>query len=347
MREVTCQTVEQYLVDTGRIARGSKCSASRLPGGVSNEVLLLETDQPGLERFVLKQARARLRTPQEWLCTIERIWREVAVLRICQRFAADNVPLVLFEDRDAYLFAMTAAPAGHTVWKEDLLRGEFDIDIAEQAGRLLAALHSGGWGSAELEQQIGDRSIFRQLRIEPYYETVAQTCPDVRASLEQLTDNVWNHRLTLVHADFSPKNLLVYQQRLWLVDFETGHYGDPAFDLGFFLAHLVLKAVLHAPRSEPLLRLGERFLQSYDDGLDRRIGGDDRRRLWQRGAANLGGCLLARLDGKSQVEYLEDDSRRSIARQLARQMLELELSDWREILTCLRERIASERIFLV
>jgi len=41
------------------------------------------------------------------------------------------------------------------------------------------------------------------------------------------------HRICLVLADFSPKNILITDQGIHLVDFETAHYGDPAFDLGF------------------------------------------------------------------------------------------------------------------
>ncbi len=72
-----------------------------------------------------------------------------------------------------------------------------------------------------------------------------------------------------MHADFSPKNLLVYDggRGLMMVDFETGHYGDPAFDLGFFLSHLVLKAFYHAPRHEPLLELTEQFWIAYRETL--------------------------------------------------------------------------------
>jgi aminoglycoside phosphotransferase (APT) family kinase protein len=50
-----------------------------------------------------------------------------------------------------------------------------------------------------------------------------------------------------VHGDFSPKNLLVWEGRVMLIDCEVGHYGDPAFDLGFFVTHLVLKAIWLGP----------------------------------------------------------------------------------------------------
>ncbi len=67
----------------------------------------------------------------------------------------------------------------------------------------------------------------------------------------------------LVLADFSPKNILVHARGLTLVDFETAHAGDPAFDLGFFLSHLLLKAVRAAPDHEPYLALTQSFRDAY------------------------------------------------------------------------------------
>jgi 5-methylthioribose kinase len=50
------------------------------------------------------------------------------------------------------------------------------------------------------------------------------------------------HKLSLVHGDFSPKNIIIYQRRLKLLDHEVVHFGDPAFDVGFALTHLLSKA---------------------------------------------------------------------------------------------------------
>jgi 5-methylthioribose kinase len=137
----------------------------------------------------------------------------------------------------------------------------------------------------------------------------------------------------LVHADFSPKNLLLYPGGMMLVDFETGHWGDPAFDLGFFLSHLLLKAVYHAPAHEPFVALAWHFLRDYNLEFAQRIDLDatgqglgrislsDQAALERRATLNLAGCLWARLDGTSQIEYLEDAGQREWIRGVCRRLL--------------------------
>ena len=264
MFEITTLTAAEYLRASGRIEPSEPVQVSELAGGVSNVVLLVKLPARG-ERFVLKQARGQLRVKEEWLCPVERIWREVDVLRACgellriadcglrnERAQAKvfdlfrpGVPGVLWEDRPNYCFAMTAAPARHRTWKALLLAGPSALDpyIASICGKLLGALHAGSWNDAALGAALADRTYFDQLRLDPYYRHAAKNHPDLAPRLAGLIDSVWSHRLCLVHGDFSPKNLLISREHVWLIDHEVGHFGDPAFDLGFFLTHLVAKAV--------------------------------------------------------------------------------------------------------
>jgi 5-methylthioribose kinase len=342
MHQIIASTARQYLIESGRIAASRRVCVTRLPGGVSNEVLLVEVDGDPISRFVLKQARPQLRTPQAWFCTTERIWREVAALQVCRSLAPPGqVPDVLFQDRPNYLYAMTAAPPGHRVWRDELLAGRFDAAIAQSAGRLLAGFHAGAWHDGAVAAALADREIFRQLRIEPYYETVARAFPEHQPDFARLIESLWQNACSLVHADFSPKNLLVHDGNLMLVDYETGHYGDPAFDLGFFLAHLVLKSFHHAPRYQPMFDLVNEFWAAYEPIVSPKIGSEQYELLLARAAANLAGCLWARLDGKSRIDYLGDESRRAAVRELARGILVSPPVGWSEALRRIEAALAA------
>jgi 5-methylthioribose kinase len=323
MRELTSENAGEYLLETGRALAGEPIAVRELAGGVSNVVLLVELAARG-ERFVLKQARDRLRVKEEWLCPIERIWREVETLRVCGKLLtplriADcglriEVPDVLWEDRENYCFAMTAAPPEHKTWKELLLAGDLaaSAQIAAACGRMLGAIHAGSWGDAQIAAEFDDRTFFDLLRIDPYYRHVAKVHPDIAPQLQRLIDSVWSHRQCLVHGDFSPKNLLVWNDRVMLIDCEVGHYGDPAFDLGFFLTHLILKAIWAGTKRDDYLRRPAGFWTSYRARMAAKVAEpliDDleRRAMW-----NLAGCMLARVDGKSPVEYLSEAQRDAV-----------------------------------
>jgi 5-methylthioribose kinase len=335
MQEITAKNTAEYLRSTGRVVADEPIEVRELTGGVSNEVLLVTLPARG-ERLVLKQARGRLRVKEDWQCSVERIWREVEVLRICgdllgqgrrtkdqgRSLFEPNVPGVLWEDRENYLYAMTAAAEEHRTWKMMLL-GDWDhrnLFIAVSAGRLLGRLHAGTWGDTDVARQLDDRTFFDQLRLDPYYRFTASVHADRAPHLQQLVESVWSHRLCLVHGDFSPKNLLVWPGQTMLIDFEVGHFGDPAFDLGFFLAHLVAKSVRAAANRRLLLRTARYFWMAYREQLATVAASEELSHLKQRMMLNLAGCLLARADGKSPLEYLTDAERQAI-RTLGREWL--------------------------
>jgi hypothetical protein len=341
MFEITSSTAADYLRASGRIDASEPVQVRELAGGVSNVVLMVALPARG-ERFVLKQARGQLRVKEEWLCPVERIWREVDMLRACGDLLRNagwgvrnekaqgqlfnlfhpGVPLVLWEDRPNFCFAMTAAPARLRTWKSMLLDRSSQLDryIAVMCGCLLGTLHAGSWNDKALAGQLEDRAYFDQLRLDPYYRHTAKNHPDLAPRLARLIDSVWSHRLCLVHGDFSPKNLLISREHVWLIDHEVGHFGDPAFDLGFFLTHLVAKAVHARADCRRFLHLAAVFWREYRAVLAPAVPAKELHNLKQRMMLNLAGCLLARVDGKSPLEYLDEDERRAV-RKLGREWL--------------------------
>src|SRR5262245_37881936 len=141
MQEINATNASAYLRETGRLAADEPAIITELSGGVSNLVLLIQPRRN--PAFVVKQARAQLRVPQPWFCGVERVLREIEVLRICQRIIDDlpsdpaiqrsiavMTPGLLFEDRSNFLYAMSAAPIPHTTWKQRLLARDVNTEIA-------------------------------------------------------------------------------------------------------------------------------------------------------------------------------------------------------------------------
>ncbi|MDE0817890.1 MAG: phosphotransferase [Pirellulaceae bacterium] len=325
-------TVGQYLVDQEVIASVSDVQVRQLLGGVSNRVLLVEFSDDK-EPWVLKQAREQLAVEQPWFCSVTRVLREMDVLQISNRMLADKahaltchsvVPEILFEDRENYVYAMTAMQGNAREWKQDLLAGELDAEIFKSVGWLLGTLHSGSWEDSEIAEQVGDQEFFEELRIDPYYRQIARVHPALRPAVDGLVADLASHRHCLVHGDFSPKNMLLDDTevtRLMLLDYEVGHYGDPAFDLGFFLTHLVIKSIRQSSLAGQYAEMVQLFIEEYQRVLLPRVGAAAVAEIERRSCTNLGACLVARVDGKSPVEYLLDPEHQETVRQLGKRLL--------------------------
>lgn len=322
MFELNPENAVDYLRQRGTLAPDIVATAKLLGWGVSNVVLRVNCGDGN--DLVIKQSREKLRTQADWRSRLERVYREAEVQRaLADLLPAGMVPRVLFEDRPNYLYSMQAVEADHVVWKAALLAGRVDEAIAASAASALARIHSRTAGDEALRSQWADTTVFDELRLDPFYRFTATAHPAIAGRLEALIAETLATRVCLVLGDFSPKNILLTRGGIALVDFETGHFGDPAFDPGFFLSHLLLKSIgatSHAPSKIPgmLLGLAETFWREYlaqlappADMQPLRAG-----ELSRRSVPHLAGCLLARIDGKSPVDYL-DEQRQAVARQFA------------------------------
>jgi len=295
-----------YLRQTGLIGHNETPQIRYLTGGVSNRTALVE--RSGGEAWVIKQALAKLRVPVDWFSSPERVHREALGLRWLASLApAGTVPAFVYEDHSRHLLIMQAVPQPHQNWKTMLLAGRLEGDHVDQFGRLLAAIHRRAYERrGEVAPAFEDRSFFETLRLEPYYRYTAGQVPAAAPYLDSLCAETLACRLTLVHGDYSPKNILVYQGRLILLDHEVIHFGDPAFDLGFSLTHFLSKAH-HLPRLRAeFAEAARRYMSVYRQSLGTLpwLG-----ELEARAVRHTLACLLARVSGRSPLEYLGPDAR--------------------------------------
>jgi thiamine kinase-like enzyme len=127
----------------------------------------------------------------------------------------------------------------------------------------------------------------------------------------------------LIHGDFSPKNILMGPKGPVILDAECATFGDPAFDLAFVENHLLLKGAWQpqwrAPYTDALIALQRAYLAH--------VRWEPCANVLARTAALLPGLMLARIDGKSPVEYLAGDAVKNDVRVFARKFLMAPVAD--------------------
>lgn len=325
MLEITSENVLDYLRRQGWIGP-EQATVEPLGWGVSNIVLRVTTPT---RTMVVKQSRPQLRTRDPWFSDLDRVYREQEVMQLLRPLLPDlTVPEILFSDQDNYVFAMSHAPAGSRVWKEMLLQGDVDLAIGASAGLVLGQMHEKTARDRGLVERLGDSTVFVQLRVEPFYQRIQERLPDTAHLIAPLIKQMLTIKEALCHGDFSPKNILIHKHGFTLVDYETAYLGDPTMDLGFFLSHLLLKAVKNCHMIERFFELTNAFWQGYASAVSF-LPLDV---LVRRGIQHLAVCALARIDGTSPVDYLGEEHQRNWVRNAARRILLDQPTAWKDVL---------------
>ncbi|HUL68423.1 MAG TPA: phosphotransferase [Burkholderiaceae bacterium] len=309
-----------------------------LTGGVSSEIWRIETGQGPV---CAKRALPKLRVAAEWHAPIERNLYEARWMKVANEASPGCTPRVLGQHAELGVLVMSYLPSSeYVLWKKTLREGRVDLNVARRVGAVLAQIHGFTAARPGLAEQFATDTIFFDIRLEPYLLATAQRHPDLAPALRRLVDVTRTHRVALVHGDVSPKNILIGPQGPVLLDAECAWWGDPAFDIAFCLNHLLLKCLWNPAAVRAFLEAFETLSDTYLQAVDWEPRGE----LERRAAALLPGLFLARVDGKSPVEYVTDEAQRNQVRRVAGALLRERPDRLRLICDAWRAEIASSRV---
>jgi 5-methylthioribose kinase len=279
---------------------------SALSGGISSNTMLVR--RALADNLVVKQALPRLRVAVDWFSDPRRIHHEALGMKWLGRFCpSGSITTLVFEDFDEHLLVMQAVREPHQNYKDLLLAGNLRFYDVIRFAEMLAAIHRESFLQREIVAPIfGDRSFFETLRVEPYYRYSAARVPESASFLAELVAETFDTRLSLVHGDYSPKYILISHGKMVLLDHEVIHFGDPAFDMGCALAHLLSKAHHLRDKRPAFVQAALLFAERYLGGLN---GLEWRTTMESRAVRHTIACLLARVAGRSTLEYLSVDER--------------------------------------
>ena len=294
---------------------GERPQASVLPGGVSSDIWAVSLRSGTV---CVKRALSRLKVAADWRAPVARNAYEAAWIETAGAIVPTAVPRLLGHDPEAGLITMEYLhPDAYPLWKEKLRRGQAETGDARAVATVIATVHAGTAGRHDVAERFASDVIFHSIRLEPYLETVSRVHPDLAGPLEEIVHRTASTRLALVHGDVSPKNILIGPSGPVVLDAECAWYGDPAFDLAFCLNHLLLKCLWTPAAASDFLNCFDVLVDTYLEG----VTWEHPDRLETRAAQLLAGLFLARIDGKSPVEYITSDADRNRVRRVARSLL--------------------------
>jgi len=250
------ESLPAYLAARGLVGPDEPVEVEPLGDGNINWVRRFRT-RAGTS--VAKQARPALERFPEYFASTERIVFEARYYETVAPFDHEGVcPQILHFDPEARVLVLGDLGAAERLDRA-LARGADTRRPAEVLGRFLGRVHagtrSGGlaarFANDEMRRLHGDH-IF----LLPYRENGFPLSPALRARAREIQrdrelvariDSAYARYLeprgSLVHGDVQSANVLLAPEGPKLLDAEIAHVGDPAFDVGQLVAHLLLPAL--------------------------------------------------------------------------------------------------------
>lgn len=275
-----------------------------LIGGVSCIVLAVSNSQVDL---VVKQALPELKTKAKWVADQRRAIVEARAMQVYHSVTADSVPELMDCDPAEFTLTMSRLPRSCTNWKIDMLEGRIHPEMGRELGLVLAKWHNAAAVSEEIRAEFMEGALFEQLRVAPFYRAVAAVNPQLSSVINELIAEITQIKTTLVHGDFSPKNIMATSDnRPIVLDFEVAHTGNPVFDPAFLLAHLLCKFIRTEDKSEKelLLATATQFLNTYK--------ADTQLPVAESLPRHIALIALARVEGVSPVNYLDQPAQQHL-----------------------------------
>jgi hypothetical protein len=152
---------------------------------------------------------------------------------------------------------------------QELVSADCDPEPLELAGAWLARLHAAprldGLGVKTLEHELEKLGTWSAEVLPHLGAEGAREVRRAHRALRELAVELPPAPPTMIHRDFYPGNMLWDGRRLCVLDLDWLSAGDPALDVGYFLAQIENLAYRRTGEPSSYADLAERFLDSYLD----------------------------------------------------------------------------------
>ena len=300
--------------ELGLAHSGTAIDVQPLTGGVASDIA--RVDLSG-RRLAMKFALSKLKVKEDWFAPVQRNSAEYAWLSVASAVLGERAIKLYGRSERLHGFAMEFVGGPEVyLWKSALLEQREVQGEAAAVGDLVGRMHSASCQPGFDRRPFANRDDFFALRIEPYLLFTARRHLDLATSLQALGSMLFHSTSVLVHGDVSPKNILCREGYPVILDAECATMGDGCFDAAICPNQLLLKAC-HLPQlRETLLANVMDFWSSYSA----HVCWEEPEDVEARTVRLLPALMLARVDGKSPVEYLTPREQ-SVVRQIARTLI--------------------------
>ena len=287
----------------------------RLKGGVSCEVYKAKTIK---DIYCIKRALPKLLVKKDWYVKTNRIKYEYLWLKHCKKLLPKNIPKIYkFDEKSKYLILEYLNEKKFLNLKSEFLKGKINHQLINKISKNLSFIHNNSM-KKNIEKNFSPNfRNFYDLRLDAYFNEVKRGHSNLSSFVNNIIKQYKENRITLVHGDMSPKNILFYKNEIKFLDAETSNFGDPVFDVVFFTNHLLIKSIYLPNKKNQFLKAYKNFIDTYISNSNC----EDKKFFFRRCLNMIPLMLIARVDGKSPVEYVTSVKMKNEIRKLSFKLL--------------------------
>ena len=298
-----------------KINNESIINFSMLDGGVSSEVYKVTTKS---KIYCIKRSLSKLLVKKDWYADTKRLKYEYLWLKHCSKIIPNNIPKIYkFSSKLDILILEFLDEKKYETLKSKLLNKNIDKKIFVKISKDLFKIHKNSSNDIIKKMFTKNSKNFYDLRLDAYFNEVGRVYPFLNNKIKKIIKDYKKNSSTLVHGDFSPKNMLIYKKNIKYIDAETCNFGDPVFDVVFFSNHLLIKSIHIPNKKKQFIEAYKIFFQTYIKSIKLY----HRENFMNRSIEMIPIMLLARIDGKSPVEYITKKNIKNKIRSLSFKLL--------------------------
>ncbi len=301
-------------VNFSLLSNKQKYISKKITDGVSSDIWHVKTST---NEYCIKRALAKLTVKEDWFAPVDRSKFEVKYFHYCKKIEPNSFPKILGYDEKNFILAMEWFDnKKFIVWKKRLLEKSISLKDGKRIGKLLGIIHKFFYKKKKYKKIFLNDNTFYDIRIEPYLVFTSKFYPEFSEYYKTTIDLLKKNKSTVIHGDFSPKNILLGKNYPVILDAETACWGNPAFDLAFLNNHIILKSILNKEIFQNYLKLGKNILETYMANFPI----VNNKKFIKNFIILQALLILARVDGKSPVEYFKN-KHKNLARNFAKNLL--------------------------
>ena len=248
-------------INFGLLSKNQDYTSNKITDGVSSDIWHVKTAN---NECCIKRALAKLSVKEEWFAPSERNNFEAKYFTNCKNIIPESFPTLLGHDQKNYILAMEWFDNKQfVVWKKKLLEKSVSIKNGKRVGKLLGIVHKYFYKKKKFKKIFLNDKTFYSIRIEPYLVFTSKFYPELSSYYNDTINFLTTNQSTVIHGDFSPKNILIGKNFPIILDAETACWGNPIFDLAFLNNHIILKSILNKQIYKGYLNLSKSFLSTY------------------------------------------------------------------------------------